>query len=100
SPRPIHSETSRRPIHLEINRRPIRSEISRRPIHLEINPHRIRSPTSHRLAARQAVKPRLLILQPSSLCNLDCTYCYVPNRQDKSVMSEATLRAALRLLLS
>jgi uncharacterized protein len=46
------------------------------------------------------VKPRLLILQPSSLCNLDCTYCYVPNRQDKSVMSEATLRAALRLLLS
>ena len=46
------------------------------------------------------MKPQLLVLQASSLCNLDCTYCYVPNRQDKSVMSEATLRAALTLLLS
>ncbi|MFC5740621.1 cyclophane-forming radical SAM/SPASM peptide maturase GrrM/OscB [Dyella tabacisoli] len=46
------------------------------------------------------MKPRLLILQASSLCNLNCTYCYVPHRQDKARMSEATLRAALRLLLS
>jgi uncharacterized protein len=46
------------------------------------------------------MKPHLLIFQASSLCNLDCTYCYVPNRRDKSAMSEATLRAALRLLLS
>ena len=43
---------------------------------------------------------QLLVLQASSLCNLDCTYCYVPGRQDKAVMSEATLRAALRLMLS
>ncbi len=48
----------------------------------------------------QLVKPHLLVFQASSLCNLDCTYCYVPNRRDKSVMSEATLRASLRLLLS
>lgn len=46
------------------------------------------------------MKPHLLILQPTSLCNLDCAYCYVPNRRDKAVMSEATLRAALRLLFS
>lgn len=46
------------------------------------------------------MKPSLLVLQASSLCNLDCTYCYVPNRRDKTAMSEATLRAALRLLLS
>jgi|SRR5579859_2619392 len=46
------------------------------------------------------MRPRLLILQASSLCNLDCTYCYVPNRLNKAVMSETTLRAALRLLLS
>lgn len=49
---------------------------------------------------KRRVKPHLLIFQASSLCNLDCTYCYVPNRRDKNVMSDATLRAALRLLLS
>jgi uncharacterized protein len=47
-----------------------------------------------------AMKPRLLILQPSSLCNLNCTYCYVPNRQNRTAMSDTTLRAALQLLLS
>lgn len=46
------------------------------------------------------MKPHLLVLQASSLCNLDCAYCYVPDRRNRSVMSEATLRAALRLLLS
>ena len=46
------------------------------------------------------MKPHLLIFQASSLCNLDCTYCYVPDRWDKTVMSETTLRAALQLLLS
>lgn len=44
--------------------------------------------------------PQLLILQATSLCNLDCTYCYVPARRDRARMSEATLRAALQLLLT
>jgi uncharacterized protein len=29
----------------------------------------------------------LVIVQPSPLCNVDCTYCYVPGRRQASVMS-------------
>lgn len=40
-----------------------------------------------------------VVLQPTSLCNLNCTYCYVPNRQDKAVMDPATLEAAISKVL-
>lgn len=41
---------------------------------------------------------RLLVLQPTPFCNIDCSYCYLPQRQDRSRMSVATVRqAALRL---
>jgi hypothetical protein len=26
---------------------------------------------------------RLLVMQPTPFCNLDCTYCYLPHRDDK-----------------
>lgn len=39
-------------------------------------------------------KIELLILQPTPFCNIDCTYCYLPGRQDRSRMSEAVLAAA------
>ncbi|MBJ6762816.1 GRRM system radical SAM/SPASM domain protein [Myxococcaceae bacterium JPH2] len=32
-----------------------------------------------------------LVLQPTSLCNLNCTYCYVPGRRNTSPMSAETL---------
>ena len=35
-----------------------------------------------------------LVLQPTPFCNIGCTYCYPPNRRDRSVMSRATLQAA------
>jgi len=35
----------------------------------------------------------LLVVQPTPFCNLDCSYCYLPDRLDKRRMSEATLRA-------
>jgi uncharacterized protein len=38
---------------------------------------------------------RLLIVQPSPFCNLDCSYCYLPNRSDKSRMAISTLRRLL-----
>jgi uncharacterized protein len=44
--------------------------------------------------------PRLVVLQPSSLCNLNCTYCYVPGRQDSSLMSEEVISAAARFIFS
>lgn len=36
----------------------------------------------------------MLVLQSTPFCNLDCSYCYLPNRSDKRRMSEATLERA------
>ena len=44
------------------------------------------------------VETRLLILQPTPFCNIDCDYCYLPHRSDRSRMSiETVQRAAERL---
>jgi uncharacterized protein len=37
----------------------------------------------------------LLVLQATPFCNLDCSYCYLPNRSDRSRMSRATLEATM-----
>jgi uncharacterized protein len=41
---------------------------------------------------------RLLVLQPTPFCNLDCSYCYLPQREDRSRMSLDTVRLATRRL--
>jgi uncharacterized protein len=38
----------------------------------------------------------LLVLQPTPFCNLDCRYCYLPNRDSRARMSLTTLEAALQ----
>jgi len=43
-----------------------------------------------------AEKVSLLVLQPSPFCNINCKYCYLPDRHDRSRMSADTLAAALR----
>lgn len=40
----------------------------------------------------------LLILQATPWCNLDCSYCYLPNRSDRSVMGSEVAQAAVRFL--
>ncbi|MGB8507830.1 MAG: radical SAM protein, partial [Pyrinomonadaceae bacterium] len=35
----------------------------------------------------------LLVMQPTSFCNLDCTYCYLPNRHIAKRMSYETVDA-------
>ncbi|HTZ37372.1 MAG TPA: cyclophane-forming radical SAM/SPASM peptide maturase GrrM/OscB [Stellaceae bacterium] len=35
---------------------------------------------------------QLLVVQPTPFCNIDCRYCYLPARTDKSVVADATLR--------
>ncbi|NIY68406.1 cyclophane-forming radical SAM peptide maturase AmcB [Streptomyces malaysiensis] len=40
-----------------------------------------------RLSVRPATSPSLLFAQPTALCNLDCSYCYLPDRADARVMS-------------
>ena len=32
-----------------------------------------------------------IVIQPTPFCNIECTYCYLPNRRDRSVMSPDTL---------
>lgn len=41
---------------------------------------------------------RLLILQPTAFCNVDCDYCYLPHRGDRRTMSHDTAAAAARFV--
>jgi uncharacterized protein len=34
---------------------------------------------------------QLLVIQPTPFCNIDCRYCYLPDRSNKAVVAEATL---------
>jgi uncharacterized protein len=34
----------------------------------------------------------LLVVQPTPFCNIDCRYCYLPDRTNKSVVADATLQ--------
>ncbi len=36
-------------------------------------------------------KIELLVVQPTPFCNIDCSYCYLPDRSSKAVMSDETL---------
>lgn len=42
---------------------------------------------------------KLIVLQPTSLCNLNCQYCYVPGRKDSTRMSEQTLENVIAKVL-
>ena len=42
---------------------------------------------------------RLLVVQPTPFCNLDCDYCYLPDRGDRTRMSFAVLEAAVARVL-
>jgi uncharacterized protein len=53
-------------------------------------------PEARELTARL----RLAVLQPTSLCNLNCSYCYVPDRQVSGLMSDEVLTAAARFIFS
>ncbi|WP_328415711.1 radical SAM protein [Micromonospora sp. NBC_00389] len=34
-----------------------------------------------------------LVMQPTSFCNLDCSYCYLPDRRSRRIMSNAVAQA-------
>jgi uncharacterized protein len=46
-------------------------------------------------AVRTATRLGLLVLQPTPFCNLDCRYCYLPDRANRARMTMATLAAAV-----
>lgn len=54
---------------------------------------------SDRLDISPAPSTRLLILQPTPFCNLDCDYCYLPDRDNRSRMALRTVRQAAQRLL-
>jgi uncharacterized protein len=37
-----------------------------------------------------------LVLQPTSFCNLDCSYCYLPDRRSRHLMSVSVAAACAR----
>jgi uncharacterized protein len=47
------------------------------------------------------VQTRLVVLQPTAFCNLNCTYCYLPStsRRDATRMSQAVLERTIRVVL-
>jgi len=42
------------------------------------------------------LRVRLLVLQSTPFCNIDCTYCYLPNRESTARMTLPVLEAAIR----
>jgi uncharacterized protein len=36
----------------------------------------------------------MVVLQPTPFCNINCSYCYLPQRSDRTVMTDSTVRAA------
>jgi uncharacterized protein len=61
------------------------------------------SATSHAplalLPLPDQTRTRLLILQPTPFCNIDCDYCYLPGRDNTAKMSLNTVRLAAQRLL-
>ena len=46
------------------------------------------------------LKTRLLVLQPTPFCNIDCDYCYLPDRDSKARMSLHTARRTMERLIA
>ncbi len=47
-----------------------------------------------RRAAEGPLQTQLLVLQPTPFCNIDCSYCYLPDRGDTRRMDLTTVRLA------
>jgi uncharacterized protein len=45
-------------------------------------------------------RPRLIVLQPTPYCNIDCEYCYLGNRNDRRLMAPAVVDAVRDKLFS
>ena len=42
----------------------------------------------------------LLVIQSSPFCNLDCKYCYLPNRKSKEVITIDTVKNIFKSILN
>src|SRR5262245_20733135 len=46
------------------------------------------------------LNPRLIVLQSTPYCNIDCEYCYLGNRSDRRLMAAEVVDAVCEKLLS
>lgn len=53
-----------------------------------------------RAEALPAAGVELLVVQPSSFCNIDCDYCYLPERASHNRMSISVFRQAIERLMA
>jgi uncharacterized protein len=42
--------------------------------------------------AAEAPQIDVVVVQPTPFCNIDCTYCYLPTRNDKTLIAQSTVR--------
>jgi uncharacterized protein len=42
----------------------------------------------------------IVVVQPTPFCNINCSYCYLPRRTDRTVMQQSTLRALFEQVFS
>lgn len=45
------------------------------------------------------VRPGLIVLQPTPFCNIDCSYCYLTDRDNRSVMAHEVVAAVADALI-
>jgi uncharacterized protein len=50
--------------------------------------------------SRQTGPVKLLVLQGTPFCNIDCSYCYLPDRNDRGRMKAATAQAVAEKLVA
>jgi uncharacterized protein len=41
---------------------------------------------------REAPRIDVVVVQPTPFCNIDCTYCYLPSRNDRTLIAQSTIR--------
>src|SRR5207248_2796852 len=52
---------------------------------------RIGNGAPRRLSQTPMPHIQLVVVQPTPFCNIDCRYCYLPDRSNKSVIAEETI---------
>jgi uncharacterized protein len=66
---------------------------------LRVAPHASRAAALTGESYSPPLKVKLLVLQATPFCNIDCSYCYLPNRTSTARMSLPVIEATIRNLI-